>query len=274
MSSLKGQLANVEGSVKSMKMAVVVGSVLTVACLAAVFGVTILANEVSKETKVSNGALVNRQGKSVGTATKVYANFAKNLQAGSVHVGEVVIAPVSEEGVVVKGAHVECMIEKVQIMPNMHVAYCDDVAFIAMQGEEHDGHVYIAYDDENNMFSKVAPGTPVPTDERNLQNPMNIICFACSIAVEALDGDLVGAIHAAIQGGAINVLVKLLATEMIEAMGKAFGVISCAMCMMELIEIVSNAGIARGEEDGPVETDLWGAGPESLSSVYDQATLW
>ena len=49
MSSLKGQLSNVEGSVKSMKAAVVVGSVLTVACLAAVFGVTILANEVSKE---------------------------------------------------------------------------------------------------------------------------------------------------------------------------------------------------------------------------------
>ncbi|MCP4190653.1 MAG: hypothetical protein GY768_08490, partial [Planctomycetaceae bacterium] len=55
MSSLKGQLSNVEGSVKSMKAAVVVGSVLTVACLAAVFGVTILANEVSKEVKVSNG---------------------------------------------------------------------------------------------------------------------------------------------------------------------------------------------------------------------------
>ena len=34
MSSLKGQLSNVEGSVKSMKVAVVVGSVLTVACLA------------------------------------------------------------------------------------------------------------------------------------------------------------------------------------------------------------------------------------------------
>ena len=69
MSSLKGQLANVEGSVKSMKMAVVVGSVLTVACLAAVFGVTILANEVSKETKVSNGALVNRNGATVATET-------------------------------------------------------------------------------------------------------------------------------------------------------------------------------------------------------------
>ena len=67
MSSLKGQLANVEGSVKSMKMAVVVGSVLTVACLATVFGVTMLANEVSKETKVSGGMLVNRQGENVKT---------------------------------------------------------------------------------------------------------------------------------------------------------------------------------------------------------------
>ena len=77
MSSLKGQLANVEGSVKSMKMAVVVGSVLTVACLAAVFGVTILANEVSKETKVSNGALVNRNGATVATAS-MYETSMRN----------------------------------------------------------------------------------------------------------------------------------------------------------------------------------------------------
>ena len=65
MSSLKGQLSNVEGSVKSMKAAVVVGSVLTVACLAAVFGVTILANEVSKEVKVSNGTLTTKNGQAV-----------------------------------------------------------------------------------------------------------------------------------------------------------------------------------------------------------------
>merc|ERR1712017_62466 len=67
MSSLKGQLSNVEGSVKSMKAAVVVGSVLTVACLAAVFGVTILANEVSKEVKVSNGVLATKAGSAVMT---------------------------------------------------------------------------------------------------------------------------------------------------------------------------------------------------------------
>ena len=69
MSSLKGQLSNVEGSVKSMKVAVVVGSVLTVACLAAVFGVTVLANEVSKEVKVSNGVLATKAGSSVMTTS-------------------------------------------------------------------------------------------------------------------------------------------------------------------------------------------------------------
>ena len=68
MSSLKGQLSNVEGSVKTMKAAVVVGSVLTVACLAAVFGVTIAANEVSKEVKVSNGTLVSKAGNGVSVS--------------------------------------------------------------------------------------------------------------------------------------------------------------------------------------------------------------
>ena len=71
MSSLKGQLSNVEGSVKSMKAAVVVGSVLTVACLAAVFGVTVAANEVSKEVKVNNGVLATKAGKSVLTTNMV-----------------------------------------------------------------------------------------------------------------------------------------------------------------------------------------------------------
>ena len=86
MSSLKGQLSNVEGSVKSMKAAVVVGSVLTVACLAAVFGVTILANEVSKEVKVSNGTLTNKAGKSVLTtnsfSTSKAASNTKSVTIG------------------------------------------------------------------------------------------------------------------------------------------------------------------------------------------------
>ena len=73
VSSLKGQLSNVEGSVKSMKVAVVVGSVLTVACLAAVFGVTVLANEVSKEVKVSNGTLTSKSGQAVLTTDKVFS---------------------------------------------------------------------------------------------------------------------------------------------------------------------------------------------------------
>ena len=80
MSSLKGQLSNVEGSVKSMKAAVVVGSVLTVACLAAVFGVTILANEVSKEVKVSNNTLTTKSGAAVMTQT---IRFSNKLEANS-----------------------------------------------------------------------------------------------------------------------------------------------------------------------------------------------
>ena len=83
MSSLKGQLSNVEGSVKSMKAAVVVGSVLTVACLAAVFGVTILANEVSKEVKVSNNTLTTKSGESVLTTSKV---VTKKIELGAVSV--------------------------------------------------------------------------------------------------------------------------------------------------------------------------------------------
>ncbi|WZN63355.1 hypothetical protein HKI87_07g49030 [Chloropicon roscoffensis] len=86
MSSLKGQLSNVEGSVKSMKAAVVVGSVLTVACLAAVFGVTILANEVSKEVKVSNNTLTTKAGKPVLAANTVVTS--KSLNAKTVIIQE------------------------------------------------------------------------------------------------------------------------------------------------------------------------------------------
>ena len=82
MSSLKGQLSNVEGSVKTMKAAVVVGSVLTVACLAAVFGVTIAANEISKEVKVSNGSLVAKNGSGVAT-TSTYVTEKADMSANT-----------------------------------------------------------------------------------------------------------------------------------------------------------------------------------------------
>ena len=98
MSSLKGQLSNVEGSVKSMKVAVVVGSVLTVACLAAVFGVTVLANEVSKEVKVSNGTLTSKSGETVMTtnyeASQVYDANTETVvleNVGSFKVNAVVV---------------------------------------------------------------------------------------------------------------------------------------------------------------------------------------
>jgi len=110
MSSLKGQLSNVEGSVKSMKVAVVVGSVLTVACLAAVFGVTVLANEVSKEVKVSNGALATKAGSSVLTATlygsdKVSAGIQTiHFGTADVKVASKVQAVVADKYVIVDGA--------------------------------------------------------------------------------------------------------------------------------------------------------------------------
>ena len=103
MSSLKGQLSNVEGSVKSMKAAVVVGSVLTVACLAAVFGVTVLANEVSKEVKVSNGTLATKSGKSVlTTSTYTSQKVGSGAQAITVQ-GTSAEATVAVNAVVVQG---------------------------------------------------------------------------------------------------------------------------------------------------------------------------
>ena len=105
MSSLKGQLSNVEGSVKSMKAAVVVGSVLTVACLAAVFGVTVLANEVSKEVKVSNGTLATKAGKSVlTTSTVATSKVSMETEAVSVVVADGVTVTSAVNAVVVQGA--------------------------------------------------------------------------------------------------------------------------------------------------------------------------
>ena len=113
MSSLKGQLSNVEGSVKSMKAAVVVGSVLTVACLAAVFGVTILANEVSKEVKVNNSVLTNKAGNSVVTASSV-ATQASNSGAHR--------ATITHEG-----AEVSAAVNAVVTLSNGVMYFCDDM---------------------------------------------------------------------------------------------------------------------------------------------------
>ena len=104
LTSLKGQLSNVEGSVKSMKAAVVVGSVLTVACLAAVFGVTVLANEVSKEVKVSNGTLSTKSGKSVLTASTVMTTKAdENVKSVTITTGDEFQLTSKVNAVVVQG---------------------------------------------------------------------------------------------------------------------------------------------------------------------------
>ena len=167
MSSLKGQLANVEGSVKSMKMAVVVGSVLTVACLAAVFGVTILANEVSKETKVSNGALVNRNGQTVSTASMYEASMRDALLAKKLNVGDVAKVAIS-------GGEIECAIEKMYYKNGDAAAYCSDVVFIADASKPQLG-LFVA---QGSLFNQVESVVPVEELQagRKLQNPG--LCFA------------------------------------------------------------------------------------------------
>ena len=120
MSSLKGQLSNVEGSVKSMKAAVVVGSVLTVACLAAVFGVTVLANEVSKEVKVSNGTLSTKSGKSVLTAS----TFAsQKIGAGAKTIG-----------FELNGASVAAKVDAVVVQGETTTTICDDLVLVEKNG--------------------------------------------------------------------------------------------------------------------------------------------
>ncbi|MCP4445704.1 MAG: hypothetical protein GY811_10245 [Myxococcales bacterium] len=96
-----------------MKAAVVVGSVLTVACLAAVFGVTILANEVSKEVKVSNGVLSNKAGNTVVTASSV----ATQADSTGAH-----RATISQNGVEVSAA-----VNAVVSVANGKMYFCDDM---------------------------------------------------------------------------------------------------------------------------------------------------
>ena len=120
MSSLKGQLSNVEGSVKSMKAAVVVGSVLTVACLAAVFGVTILANEVSKEVKVSNGTLSTKSGKSVLT-TNTFSS--QKIGAGAKTIG-----------FELNGASVAAKVNAVVVQGETTTTICDDLVLVEKNG--------------------------------------------------------------------------------------------------------------------------------------------
>ena len=120
MSSLKGQLSNVEGSVKSMKAAVVVGSVLTVACLAAVFGVTILANEVSKEVKVSNNTLTTKAGNSVLTNSRIVSNQMKS--------GAETIVAGNDDYTVVAAVNAQI------VQGNTVTTICDDAVIVVTNG--------------------------------------------------------------------------------------------------------------------------------------------
>ena len=167
MSSLKGQLTNVEGSVKSMKMAVVVGSVLTVAWLAAVFGVTILANEASKETKVSNGALVNRNGATVATASMYETSMRTALLSKKMTVGDVA-------KVAINGGEIECAIEKIYYKNGDAAAFCSDVVFVADASKPQLGLIVA----EGSLFNQVESLVSIEELQagRTLQNPA--LCFA------------------------------------------------------------------------------------------------
>ena len=151
MSSLKGQLSNVEGSVKSMKVAVVVGSVLTVACLAAVFGVTVLANEVSKEVKVSNNTLVSKSGASVMTSSTTVTTSAP-AEAKTVGWN-------TENGKV--SAKVNAVVNK-----NGQMIYvCDEAVIVG-------GSQTVAYKKDSVLLSIVGQGV----EKRSLSHP------ACTLA--------------------------------------------------------------------------------------------
>ena len=231
MSSLKGQLANVEGSVKSMKMAVVVGSVLTVACLAAVFGVTILANEVSKETKVSNGALVNRQGATIKTATIAKSNLYTDMISGAVKVGDVVTTAAYENGTVVPGSSLQCAVQKVKETQDTVIAYCDDAAFQAFYDSE---AIYVHFA-EDSIFAAASPDTKTVEEieeSRRMNVPWAIICAACAILEGALSGGISGATLGGMSAG-IGQWLESNATQFLK-IGRAVSGIGCVWCMGNL----------------------------------------
>ena len=158
MSSLKGQLSNVEGSVKSMKVAVVVGSVLTVACLAAVFGVTVLANEVSKEVKVSNGTLTSKSGQAVLTTnTRVTQKFGLGAETLGMNNASFKI-----NAVVVNG--------------ETTTVICDDLVAVQKNSE------MMSYIAEGSVLASLAEGEgDVEDSKRNLQL-LSVVKFAVSEA--------------------------------------------------------------------------------------------
>ena len=175
MSSLKGQLANVEGSVKSMKMAVVVGSVLTVACLAAVFGVTILANEVSKETKVSNGSLVNRQGDTVQTQNKAEAlSFYEAVEAKTVIAGDIM-------NIANNLGRVSAVVEGISYLT-------EGIAIVKVTGatllfKDADAEMLYVADNADNDMSPVKILTgPFEVSERTLNNALEEFCGSSDLA--------------------------------------------------------------------------------------------
>ena len=183
MSSLKGQLSDMEGSVKTMKMAVVVGSVLTVACLAAVFGVTILANEVSKETKVSNGALVNRQGSNVATASMTYADVREALLSKKMTVGDIIHLPIGSGS-----DYLATLIEEVKYVANGQMAFAKTRYELIIANENESG-LEVIMDEKSSLHSTEEGSKAIKAEEAATMTPQErktqwAWCAGIGLAIE------------------------------------------------------------------------------------------
>ena len=93
---------------------------MTVSCLAAVFGVTILANEVSKEVKVSNGTLSTKAGKSVLTAS-TYASTKVSGDWKSISLGS-------------EGASVTSAVNAIVVQGETTTIVCDELVLVQKSG--------------------------------------------------------------------------------------------------------------------------------------------
>ena len=91
---------------------------LYVACLAAVFGVTVLANEVSKEVKVSNGTLSTKSGKAVLTTSSVFTN---KVSGGA-------------QNLVLENPPASLAVNTVVIQGSTKTVICDDLVMVQKAG--------------------------------------------------------------------------------------------------------------------------------------------
>ena len=96
---------------------------MTVSCLAAVFGVTVLANEVSKEVKVSNGTLSTKAGKPVLT-TSTYGTKKADMSTQAI--------TIAIEGT---DATITTSVNAVVVQGETTTIICDDLVQVEESGD-------------------------------------------------------------------------------------------------------------------------------------------